>query len=80
MISCKDLVKKLSSDESLPIVKRLEIHLHLILCKHCRVYVKHLEVLKVSFRRVIGKLEKNIESTSKKIEDEAIEKLIKKKD
>lgn len=44
MLSCKDIseVASLAIDETLPWRKRMGMHLHLFICKHCRTYVSQI--------------------------------------
>lgn len=44
MLSCKELTEQASDylDKQLPLSKKLQLKMHLLLCHHCRRYLKQL--------------------------------------
>lgn len=52
MMSCKEIVKNISSDERPTWRRKVEIRLHLMMCHHCGKYAKHLELLKKGFKKL----------------------------
>jgi hypothetical protein len=53
MITCKNVAKLLSSDEFLAVAwwKRAEVHMHLLLCKHCSRFARQLQQIRSVVRR-----------------------------
>lgn len=45
----------MSSSDELPFMKRAELRMHLMMCKHCSRYAKHLHMLKDGFKKLLGK-------------------------
>jgi hypothetical protein len=47
MKTCREVYEEASDllDDQLPLLSRLEIRMHLILCVHCRRYVRQLRLL-----------------------------------
>ena len=78
MMSCKEIVKLVSSGEPQPFLKKAELRMHLMMCKHCSRYVTQLQMLSRGFKKLfqvktqvdpsqVEKLEKQIiETTTKK--------------
>ncbi len=52
MLSCKDATRRMSEaeDRELGLGERLELRLHLAICKGCRNYQQHLHVLRDACR------------------------------
>lgn len=52
MLSCKDATHRMSEaeDRDLGLTERLELSLHLALCRGCRNYQQHLHVLRDACR------------------------------
>jgi hypothetical protein len=76
MLSCKEVVKIISSDNKKSWRRRIEIRMHLFMCQHCSKYAKQLEYMTTGFKKLIG--EKNKDSNSaeiKKIEKDVIRKV-----
>lgn len=67
MLSCKEVVKIVSSEERPSWRRRLEIRFHLMMCHHCGKYVKHLELLKAGFKKLFHMKAENI--SQEKIHD-----------
>lgn len=52
MLTCKEVVKVVSSDDRASWRKRLQVRMHLLICRHCRKYVQQLEHLGTGVRRL----------------------------
>ncbi len=50
MLSCKEVVKKISSKEKATWRIQMQIRLHLFMCHHCGKYEKHLKILETSVK------------------------------
>jgi len=52
MLSCKDATRRMSEaeDRDLSLSERLELKMHLAMCKGCRNYQQHLHVLREACR------------------------------
>jgi hypothetical protein len=75
MITCKEATHLISiqDEEKLSLSTKLKLKLHLMLCKTCLYFAKHIEVLKSSIKNMVN--DPNISfSENKKIE---LEKKIK---
>lgn len=73
MMSCKELVKNVNSEE-LSFFKRAEFRMHLMICKHCADYVKHLELMKSEFKNLFRRLGQVEDSKIRSLEKKIIEK------
>ncbi len=56
MLSCKDVARKIASDEfqGAGWRERLGVRLHLLLCRHCRRYVAQLRSIGTAARNLWG--------------------------
>lgn len=75
MITCKEATHLISirDEEKLSLSTKLKLKLHLMLCKTCLYFAKHIEILKSSIKNMVN--DPNISfSENKKIE---LEKKIK---
>ncbi len=45
MISCKEVSKILSENDNLSLLKKVELRMHLFICKKCSRFEKHLKSL-----------------------------------
>lgn len=52
IVTCKDFVLAVSSEEKTSIIKKVGLGLHMILCKYCRNYQTQMTMLKNSFKRL----------------------------
>lgn len=74
MMSCKELIKNVNSEEELPFFKRAELRMHLMMCKHCSNYVKHLELMKSGFKKLFRRLGQVENSKIRSLEKKILEK------
>jgi len=75
MLSCKELVKIMNSKEEMSFFQRAEMRMHLMMCKHCAAYSKHLQIMRKGFKVLFSKISKTEPETIKRIEDQTIEKI-----
>lgn len=56
MLRCRELVHRVTRDDlgSLPLRERIAIGMHLMMCRHCRAYVRSLKRLRVLARAIWG--------------------------
>ena len=45
MLPCKEIARMIASDEQLPLMRRVELRLHLWICKYCSRYYRHIRIL-----------------------------------
>lgn len=50
MMSCKDFVRKISSQEKVTPLKKLELKFHEVICKNCSVYKKQIDYISKKFK------------------------------
>ena len=57
MVSCKELTRKIASDEFADAgwKERLAIRLHLLGCQHCRGYAAQLRAIGAAARNILGR-------------------------
>ncbi len=57
MLSCSDVTRLWASDEirRTPLRTRLAWRLHLLMCRHCRRYVRELAAIGVAARKAFGR-------------------------
>lgn len=52
MLPCREIVRILSSKEKISFAKWIELKLHLLRCKYCSWYNKHLKILIASYNEL----------------------------
>jgi anti-sigma factor ChrR (cupin superfamily) len=53
MLRCKEVVEQVASDAGArPLTSRLAVALHLLMCRHCRGYVRQLRQIGAAARRL----------------------------
>lgn len=75
MLSCKEIVKMLSSSEELTFTKKAELKFHLFMCKHCSNYEKQMGILTERFSQIVQKRADCSRGEIEKLEIEVLEKL-----
>ncbi len=55
MLSCREIVRLMSSHEELSWTRRAELRMHLMMCKHCSAYAKHLKMMRDGFKKLFSK-------------------------
>ncbi len=75
MTSCKDVTRKIASDEFREAGwrGRLAVRLHLFLCRHCRRYAAQLRVIGAAARELCGPLAQD-PSTLERLERHILER------
>ena len=76
MLKCKEVVKVVSSDQPISLKQKIEIKMHLMMCRHCRRYQQQLNLLKNGFVRLL-KLKYNSADPQKidQIENKVLDKV-----
>ncbi len=75
MLKCKEIIKILNAEENLKFLKKIELCLHLTMCKHCSAYSKHLFYLKTGFKKLFARLTKVDAAAIDNLENKTIEKI-----
>ncbi|MEP6834290.1 MAG: hypothetical protein ABJB74_12920 [Gemmatimonas sp.] len=57
MLSCKEITRLCASEDirQATFARRVEVRLHLLMCRHCRRYVRELSAIGVAARRAFAK-------------------------
>lgn len=57
MLSCKEITRLCASEDirRASLARRAAVRLHLLMCRHCRRYVRELSAIGVASRRVFAK-------------------------
>lgn len=57
MLSCNEVARLCASEEirRAPLAQRLAVRLHLLMCRHCRRYVRELSVIGVAAREAFDR-------------------------
>ena len=74
MLSCKEIVRLVSSEERLSLMKRAELRLHLMMCEHCGRYREQLHALAKAAVSLLDRRVRESEADIKRLEEEAIER------
>jgi hypothetical protein len=77
MLSCKDTTRliSLSMDTSLPIVQRIGLRLHVLVCKGCALYEGQLHLVREILRRPDAAWDRSGDRTDEILSDEARERI-----
>lgn len=76
MLTCKEIVKIVSSDDRVSWRKKLEVRMHLFVCHYCSKYAKQLEYMSAGFRKLFkSKASSDHADDIKRIESEVIRKI-----
>ncbi len=74
MLSCKQLVNEINDIDNLSFFKRAELRAHLLMCKHCSAYVKHLQYMRDGFKQLFSSITQTDPEQIKKIEEQVLKK------
>ncbi len=77
MLPCKEIVRILSSDSELPWMKKAEMKMHLMMCRHCSNYAAQLTMLKQGFKKLFSETEATDSVEIKNLEEDVIRKILK---
>jgi len=72
MLNCKTVVKKISSEDQISWMQKIEIKLHLMMCHHCGKYARQLKLLSAGLKKALSL--QNSQGIQK-IEDQVIDKI-----
>ena len=75
MLPCKEIVRVLSSGEELPLAKRLELRLHLMMCKYCARFATHLQIMRKQFSRLFNEQTSVKEDSIRQLEKTVLDSL-----
>lgn len=55
MLSCREVTRLMASDgfQGARLLRRLELRVHLLYCRHCRRYVRELQEIAAAARRLL---------------------------
>lgn len=56
MLNCREITERTSDylDAALPWPVRLQVRMHLLMCRFCREYVRQMQLLRETLRRLPG--------------------------
>lgn len=56
MLKCNEITRLAATEEiaRAGLLRRLEFHLHLLMCRHCREYVRQVRWIGATARRLLG--------------------------
>ncbi len=74
MRSCREIIKIVDHQEDLSFFQRLEVMLHLMMCRHCYRFAKHLKIIKRGYGAFIKKKLDNEKNNISQIEKKIISK------
>lgn len=76
MLSCKEVVKRVSQEESGTWRRSLKVKFHLLFCTHCRKYTKQLEIIKTAYKDLFNEKLNKVDTTSlHELENRVIKRL-----
>ena len=82
MRSCKEIVQSLSQEvegtRASSWGQRMEVKIHLLMCKHCARYAAQLEIIRDSFKKLFTQITKVDPAQVAELENESI-RLVSKK-
>ncbi len=73
MLSCKETVQILSSNQDLTFRQKLEIRAHLFMCKHCSAYAKQMRALTNQLKKTFKNLTRVETKRVREIEQKVID-------
>jgi len=78
MMRCKEVARLMTSDlvSSSSLIRRMELRLHLMMCKHCSRLMKQLKELRTAARRIAGQIDYELDQgTGKEMKARILSKL-----
>jgi len=75
MLSCKETVLIISSNQDLTFRQKLEMRAHLFMCKHCSAYSNQLKALANQLKKSYRELTKTEPDRVHELESKVLEKL-----
>ena len=52
MLNCKEVVRILGSGEDLSLFQKIQLKMHLWMCKHCGAYARQMKAMKNGFSKL----------------------------
>jgi len=75
MRKCREIVQIIASGEKLNLKGRIELKMHLMMCRHCSRFAKHLGIMKVGFVKLFKKITEVDRKTVEEVEEEVLRDL-----
>ncbi len=76
MLRCKDFVKIVSVEEPRAWRRRLELRLHMMMCRHCRNFARQMEMLRSGVKSIFHSESSDAETAKiKEMEDRIVDQL-----
>lgn len=72
MLKCNEIVEIVASDKKLSLMGKMELKLHLLMCKYCNSYSKQISMLNTQFKKVIEKKSAIDESHLQDLENQVV--------
>lgn len=73
MLACKEIVEIVASNQELTLMKKVELKLHLLMCKHCNAYVEQLKSMNFQYKKIFKKITKTDKDHVHHLEDQVID-------
>ena len=54
MLNCKEVVRILGSAEELSLSQKIQLKMHLWMCKHCGIYARQMKAMKAGFSKMFS--------------------------
>ncbi|NOT78798.1 MAG: hypothetical protein HOP07_07315 [Bacteriovoracaceae bacterium] len=80
MLKCNEIVELIASDKSLTFLGKMELKMHLLMCKHCNNYSKQIEIINNQYKKSIEKVTNTDEVHVQDLEDKVLESVKNKKE
>lgn len=75
MMNCKEVMKKLSTKEELTFFQKMDLNIHILICRGCTRFKKQLQAINASVKDLISSEMKFEEIKVKKMEENIISKI-----
>ena len=75
MLTCKEIAFILASKEEISLLKKTELRMHLLMCKHCSNYNKQLIFLNKGMKKLFKEKTKYEPSKINQLEKDIIDKI-----
>lgn len=76
MLSCKEIVTIVSSDEDVAWTKLIHVRFHLMMCRHCSRYAKQIKLLRSSAKQLVNARYSEVDELKlREIEKRAIDQI-----
>lgn len=75
MKSCKEITELIATDKTLSFKSKVELRLHLMICKHCHAYSEQLKIMNLQYKKVFKKISETNQKHLHQLENEVIDRL-----